>query len=93
MRHKASAAAPAVDPLAAFDLLATMVAVVRPDDGLVLHANASFENTLGVARRALLSTSLPDWLADPQPLRETPAAGRRTWASKRPATTSCCRCM
>jgi two-component system nitrogen regulation sensor histidine kinase GlnL len=61
------------DPLAAFDLLATMVAVVRPD-GLCLHANASFENLLGVARRALLGTALPDWLAEPQPLRETLAA-------------------
>jgi two-component system nitrogen regulation sensor histidine kinase GlnL len=60
----------AADPLAAFDLLATMVALVRPD-GQFEHANAAFENTLGVARRALLATSLPDWLADPQPLRET----------------------
>ena len=65
--------APARDPLAAFDLLATMVALVQPD-GLCLHANASFENTLGVARRALMATSLPDWLAEPGPLRETLAA-------------------
>jgi len=35
-------AAEAHDPLAAFDLLATMVAVVQPD-GLCLHANAAFE--------------------------------------------------
>jgi two-component system, NtrC family, nitrogen regulation sensor histidine kinase GlnL len=61
------------DTLAAFDLLATMVTVVR-SNGQCLHANASFENQLGVARRALLSTSLLDWLADPQPLRETLAA-------------------
>jgi two-component system nitrogen regulation sensor histidine kinase GlnL len=69
----ASKAAEAADPLAAFDLLATMVAVVRPD-GQCLHANAAFENLLGVARRALLSTMLPDWLADPQPMLETLAA-------------------
>ena len=60
-------------PLAAFDLLATMVAMVRAD-GHCLHANAAFENLLGVARRALLGSGLPDWLADPQPLRETLAA-------------------
>ena len=66
----AGTAAGADNALAAFDLLATMVAIVRPD-GLVLHANASFEITLGVPRRALLGTSLPDRLADPQPLRET----------------------
>ncbi len=62
-----------VDPLAAFDLLATMVAVVRPD-GHCLHANAAFEGLLGVARRALLTTDLVDWLAEPQLLRETLAA-------------------
>ena len=60
-------------PLAAFDLLATMVAMVRAD-GHCLHANAAFENLLGVARRTLLGSGLPDWLADPQPLRETLAA-------------------
>jgi two-component system, NtrC family, nitrogen regulation sensor histidine kinase GlnL len=68
-----SAAKAATDPLAAFDLLATMVAIVRPD-GHCLHANAAFENLLGVARRALLATALPDWLAEPQALRETLAA-------------------
>ena len=70
MRDPVSTATQAVDPLASFDLLATMVALVRPD-GLCLYANASFENAFGVPRRALLATSLPDWLADPQPLRET----------------------
>ncbi len=70
MRAPAGPAESSADALSAFDLLATMVALVQPD-GLCLHANASFEITLGVARRSLLSTSLPDWLADPQPLRET----------------------
>jgi two-component system nitrogen regulation sensor histidine kinase GlnL len=58
------------DAYAAFDLLATMVALVRPD-GQVLHANAAFENQLGVARRTLQASALTDWLADAQPLRET----------------------
>jgi two-component system nitrogen regulation sensor histidine kinase GlnL len=57
----------------AFDLLATLVAVVQPD-GHVLHANASFEHLLGVPRRAMLATRLTDWMADPVPLRETLAA-------------------
>ena len=72
-----SAGAPAAGPAAhlwsAFDLLATLVAVVSPD-GRVLHANASFENLLGVPRRAMLATLLTDWLADPQALHETLAA-------------------
>ncbi len=59
--------------LAAFDLLATLVAVVSPE-GRVLHANASFENLLGVPRRAMLATLLTDWLADPGPMHETLAA-------------------
>jgi two-component system nitrogen regulation sensor histidine kinase GlnL len=54
----------------AFDLLATLVAVVRPD-ARVLHANATFENLLGVPRRAMLASALTDWLTDDQPLRET----------------------
>ena len=72
-----SAGAPAAGPAAhlwsAFDLLATLVAVVSPD-GRVLHANASFENLLGVPRRAMLATLLTDWLADPASMHETLAA-------------------
>ncbi len=59
--------------LAALDLLATLVAVVSPE-GRVMHANASFENLLGVPRRAMLATLLTDWLADPGPMHETLAA-------------------
>jgi two-component system nitrogen regulation sensor histidine kinase GlnL len=73
MRKAARTVAVDTDPLAAFDLLATMVAVVQPD-GMCLHANAAFEIQLGVARRALIATMLPDWLGEPQPLRETLAA-------------------
>ncbi|MES2958624.1 MAG: nitrogen regulation protein NR(II) [Pseudomonadota bacterium] len=69
----ASTAAEATDSLAAFDMLATMVAVVR-SDGMCLHANAAFENLLGVPRRALLGTMLPDWLVEPQQMGETLAA-------------------
>jgi two-component system, NtrC family, nitrogen regulation sensor histidine kinase GlnL len=57
----------------AFDLLATLVAIVSPD-GRVLHANASFENLLGVPRRTMLGTLLADWVADPAPLQETLAS-------------------
>ena len=59
--------------LAALDLLATLVALVHPD-GRVLHANASFENLLGVARRHLIGASLTDWVSPAQALRETLAA-------------------
>jgi two-component system nitrogen regulation sensor histidine kinase GlnL len=61
------------DPLPgfeAFDQLATMVAVVR-EDGQCLRANSALENTLGMSRRALQRSSIFDWLADPQPLRDT----------------------
>ena len=59
--------------LAALDLLATLVALVRPD-GRVLHANASFENLLGLARRHLIGVSLMDWVSPAQALAETVAA-------------------
>jgi two-component system nitrogen regulation sensor histidine kinase GlnL len=73
MRDTARAPVEAADPLAAFDLLATMVAVVQPD-GCCRHANTAFENLLGTARRALIGSVLSDWLAEPQPMRETLAA-------------------
>ena len=43
--------------LDALDLLATMVAVVRPS-GECLHVNAKLEDTMGVSRRTLLRGSV-----------------------------------
>jgi two-component system nitrogen regulation sensor histidine kinase GlnL len=55
--------------LEAFDLLATMVAVVRPD-GRFLLVNATFENMAGLSRRTLMRGNVLDWLVDPAPLRD-----------------------
>ncbi len=60
-------------PLDALDLLATMVAVVRPS-GECLHVNGKLEDTMGVSRRTLLRGSMLEWMADPEPLRSTLAA-------------------
>jgi len=54
----------------AFDLLATLVALARPD-GTVLFANTGFEAAVGLSRRALARTSLFDRFIDAAPLRET----------------------
>ncbi|MBL8286969.1 MAG: PAS domain-containing protein [Rubrivivax sp.] len=55
--------------LEAFDQLASMVAVVRPD-GRCLFANAALENAIGVSRRSLLRSNAFEWLADSAPLAE-----------------------
>ncbi len=60
----------------AFDLLATMVAVVRPD-GVCLFANAAFENVLGLSRRSVLRREWFDWFVESDLLRETVAAVAR----------------
>ena len=54
----------------AFDLLATMVVLVRPD-GQCLLANSVLENTVGVSRRSLLRSNVLDWVDDPTALRDT----------------------
>ncbi len=54
----------------AFDLLATMVAMVNPQ-GQCLLANTMLENVLGSSRRSLLRSNALDWLEDPLPLRDT----------------------
>ncbi|MCG3190512.1 MAG: Sensory histidine kinase/phosphatase NtrB [Burkholderiaceae bacterium] len=59
-----------VERYAAFDLLATLVALAR-SDGTVLFVNSGFEAAVGSSRRALIGTSLFDRFADPAPLRET----------------------
>jgi two-component system nitrogen regulation sensor histidine kinase GlnL len=54
----------------AFDLLATMVALVEPQ-GSFLLVNTMLENVLGVSRRNLLRSNALDWLEDPHSLRDT----------------------
>jgi len=56
-----------------FDLLATMVAVVKPD-GAMVFVNAMFENVASLSRRTLMRSSLLDWFVDANQLRETLAA-------------------
>ena len=60
-------------PYAAFDHLATMVAVVRPN-GHCVFANASFGHVLGWSSRSVLRDSLFDWFVDAQIVRDTVAA-------------------
>ena len=60
----------------AFDLLATMVALVDPE-GTCLYANTAFENVLGLPRRAILKARLQDWFTDPEQLEETVRAVAR----------------
>ncbi len=66
-------ATPDAEPLTgfeAFDQMATMVAVVRPD-GRCLLANAALEDRAGVARRVLQRGRVQDLLVDPRPLADT----------------------
>ena len=60
-------------PYAAFDHLATMVAVVRPN-GHCVFANASFGHVLGWSSRSVLRDSLFDGFVDAQIVRDTVAA-------------------
>jgi two-component system, NtrC family, nitrogen regulation sensor histidine kinase GlnL len=68
---------------AAFDHLATMVAVVS-EDGQCVFANASFENVLGLSRRSVQRGSVFDWFVDSHRLRDTVAAvSRNDYATSR----------
>ena len=69
----ASAAAAKAPEYEAFDLLASMVAIVAPD-GQCLFANAAFEHVLGLSRRSVLRGSLFDWFTDPSVIRDTVGA-------------------
>src|SRR5207249_1621386 len=51
-----------------FDLLATLVAVVR-GDGTVLFANSALEDALGSSRRTIEGASLMPLFAEPHVLR------------------------
>ena len=51
-----------------FDLLATLIAVVRTD-GSVIFANAALEDALGLSRRTIEGSRLPDCFTEPHILR------------------------
>jgi two-component system nitrogen regulation sensor histidine kinase GlnL len=63
-------AAAARRPYDAFDLLASMVAVVEPG-GACLFVNAAFEQVVGLSRRSVTRGSIFDWFVDPALMRET----------------------
>jgi two-component system nitrogen regulation sensor histidine kinase GlnL len=68
---------------ASFDLLATMVAVVRTD-GTCLFANAMLESVIGHSRRSLVDRSISDWFRDPAVLTEAiEAVARNDFAARR----------
>jgi two-component system nitrogen regulation sensor histidine kinase GlnL len=73
---RSAASAQQAAAFAAFDHLATMVAVVSPT-GHCVFANAAFENVLGLSRRSVQSGSVFDWFVDPQRLRDTVIAVSR----------------
>jgi two-component system, NtrC family, nitrogen regulation sensor histidine kinase GlnL len=66
-----------------FDLLATLVAVVRSDGG-VLFANSALEDALGSSRRTIEGSILPDSFTEPQDLhRALQGAGGNQFAALR----------
>ena len=67
----------------AFDLLATLVAVVQ-SDGTVLFANAALEDALGISRRVIEGCCFPECFDEPQILRNALAgAGSNEFAALR----------
>ena len=74
--HEVGPETPPASPYAAFDHLATMVAVVGIE-GQCVFANASFESVLGLSRRNVQRSSVFDWFVDPARLRDTVAAVSR----------------
>jgi two-component system nitrogen regulation sensor histidine kinase GlnL len=63
-------AGPRADGFAAFDQLATMVAMVA-HDGSCRRANAALEDQTGIARRTLERGRVQDWLTTPAQMAET----------------------
>ncbi len=66
-----------------FDLLATLVAVLR-SDGTVLFANSALEDALGTSRRTIEGSQLADCFTEPQLLRTAlEGAGSNEFAALR----------
>ena len=67
----------------AFDLLATLVAVVRTD-GCVVFANAALEDALGTSRRTIEGSQLTECFTDPKILKHAlEGAGSNEFAALR----------
>ena len=67
----------------AFDLLATLVAVVRTD-GCVVFANAALEDALGISRRTIEGSQLPECFTEPLILKHAlEGAGSNEFAALR----------
>lgn len=66
-----------------FDLLATLVAVVRTD-GTVVFANSALEDALGISRRTIEGSQLPECFTEPQILQNAlEGAGSNEFAALR----------
>ena len=78
-----SGAAIASPRFQAFDLLATLVAVVRTN-GVVVFANAALEDALGTSRRTIEGSYLPDCFTEPHILQNAlEGAGSNEFAALR----------
>ena len=67
----------------AFDLLATLVAVVL-SDGTVVFANAALEDALGISRRTIVGSHFPDSFTEPAHLQTAlEGAGSNEFAALR----------
>ncbi|MDI1238632.1 MAG: nitrogen regulation protein NR(II) [Polaromonas sp.] len=79
----APAAAAAIPRFQSFDLLATLVAVVRTN-GVVVFANAALEDALGTSRRTIEGSQLPDCFTEPTILHNAlEGAGSNEFAALR----------
>jgi two-component system nitrogen regulation sensor histidine kinase GlnL len=79
----ASVALSATERFQSFDLLATLVAVVR-SNGEVSFANAALEDALGSSRRSIIGTFFPDSFTEPSQLRNAlQGAGGNEFAAMR----------
>ncbi len=86
MKKPPSAAlGPAISPprFLSFDLLATLVAVVKTN-GVVVFANAALEDALGTSRRTIEGSQLPDCFTEPHILQNAlEGAGSNEFAALR----------
>ncbi|MBV8619632.1 MAG: PAS domain-containing protein [Curvibacter sp.] len=75
--------APAMQGFQAFDLLATLVAVVNVD-GHVVFANAALEDAIGTSRRTIEGSQFAEFFVQPQTLRNAlEGAGSNEFAALR----------